>query len=596
MADVYDIPTEPGPAGQESIINTQMFPDGGAARGGGKRRRGRPAVTREPTATEWFSQIELCKRAVQRMFSEYRQNIKQFKGIYGGRAINVPLLTRLIENKTAQASYRDPWLSVRPRQRVMPTTPEEILAAGVQEVYINILWEELGLKEEIRSVTRDSLMAGRGITTPGYNAVFDETQIISYHTPTAYRTSPMDYLLDIECTHSRNALYGIAEHQMSIEIAKARFGSSIPFQDCRYTKWVNQKLGDRIDRKNTLKQHARTIVYQVEDLLTNKYYFMTPGYNGFIDSFTRPYAIDGLTPEFLEPIPVPDEFECVAEATLLRPLIQEKTTLRNYMLQHWKKAIPKYIADSESFTYDEFIKLLNAEDMSVAFGDKDAVKMLEVSNVSGEMMLHEQRIDQDIRDMGYNEYSRGGTVPGTRTAYETSEVVAGGNLPTADLNDRVEKHCSAVAEKLLAIAAQFIDPEEMMYIVGVPANMRMLGLPESIDLITALKRAESRVTVHTGSMQPPNKQRDPQRALFLDRFLMWPEANRMGILEEQARLLDFDPKRILKIPGAISPEEEREAQQQALMRGVRGRSAAGQLTGSTMGSRTRPEMQTPGGM
>jgi len=576
----------PDAAVQQAIISDEH-----AGKNDGVGKSYAKALRKETTPSEWLAQVQICERANQESFRQARANLRHFAARHGGTRIRLPLLTRLIANRAAMATHRDPYLSVRPRKKATPTHPGEILASAVKESWLNLAWAQLKLKYQVRRSTVDALLlTGRGIIVPGYSAIFDNENFIMSDTVTAYRRSPFDVFLDVESDCTDNSWYCITRHLMPIPIAMARFGKNIPFKTHRYSRWVQGKPSERADKYNTLRQFTRTVIYEIHDLMRGQFLFVTPGVDRYLDKFDTPYPISGLIPCFLEPLSVPDSFECIAEATLLRPLVEEKCQLRSYSMEQWRKTLARYIYDGIS---DENIQQLkNADTMAFVRGDPNNIKLLETHNVPPDMLYHETRIDKDIQDMGHGEYARGGMPGKTKTAYEASEIVAGSNLPVADLNDFVEKFSGEIGHKLLLIAREMVGPEEMRYATGVPMDLREWGIPQNIDLNSYLTHFDTEVTVHAGSMALPSKQRDMQRAMMLDKFLMWPEANRMAILEQQAKMLDFDAGQLFK---EVPPEQQREAQMMALMRG-KSRQEGGKQTGTLSGSRTRPEMQIPGGV
>ena len=589
---LYDVTsTFPDPANQQAVIEGE-FPEKTTPR----RAKGRSIKGASPQ--QWLSQIEVCERAYQQQFNLAKRNIKFYKPQKSGRRVSIPLLTPLVEIKSAMATFRDPYISVRPRQKAAPTTPEELLAGAIKETYINWLWQELDLKNEIRRVVKDALLlTGRGITTPGYNMVMDPNGYISYETPIAYRTSPFDYLLDIEADSSRNAFYGIRRIVLPIPIAEAMFNKKDVFKPLRYSQWTRIKGSDKQAQKNVIKQYGRTLVYEVQDLLTNMFYFLTPAYSDFVGKFENPYPVAGLLPEFLEPMPVPDEIECIAESSLILPQLEELTDLRNFWMEMWKREIPKMLIEAGAATQDQIETLLTAEVMATAVVQNAAgIRPLEMPSGKAELQYHEERVRQDINDLsGFNEYLRGGRVPQTKTAFETDQIIQGANIRVSDLNDFVEKHCAKVARKLLAIATEFVSPQDFLAVCGMPADLRQMGLPQGIAYDEKMAKMDVEVTIHAGSMQIPNKSQDPQRAMLLQSFLAYPETDRFAVLQEMARMLDVPGNRIFHPPQAVDPEKQEEARmaQMTMGRGQQGQQAGGMKTGGTLSSRPRPELRRP---
>ena len=587
----------PDPEQQEAIVEDQ-FPSSGKGRGSkGKRgRRGRPKTA---NVGEWMSQINLCERAYEKNLNQVRSSIKRFKNVKpGGTRITVPLLTPLVEIKSAMATFRNPYISVRPRKRVSPTTPHEVLAAAVKEVYVNWVWAELDMKSETRRVVKDALLAGRGITMPGYNAIVDPDGTVEYDSVIADRVSPFDYMLDIEADSSRNAWYGIRRMIMPIPVAERQFNKSGVFTPSVVTRnHRGTQGGDNQLRKNAIKAYGRTVVYEIQDLLNNQFLYCTPGYSKWLLKFDNPFGTEGLLPEFLEPMPVPDEINCVAEASLIAVQLDELSRLRTYWMEHWKKLIPKYITPVNFMTEDMKQLFVGAESATVVEvqGNPQDLKLADVPSLPADVAIHEANIKQDIRDVtGFNEMMQGSKVPGTKTAYETSEIVAGANIRTADLNDFVEQHCSKLSRKMLMIAAKFVGVEDMQLISGLPADLTQIGLPPGFELTDDIMKMETEVTVHTGSMQQQSKETDMRRAMLLQQFLAYPESNRYGILQKMAQLLDENPQEILLPPEVIDKQKQEEARQ-AAMEGGGGRAAAGNRTGSIQGSRPRTDKMNPGG-
>lgn len=590
--DVY-----PSPEEQESIVQ-DMFPDGGKP-GSSTRQRGRISRPPETTPAEWQTQINTCQRFYEKQMNSVRNSIKRFKNQQPSGTIGVPLLTPMIEIKAAMSTFRNPYISVRPRKRVSPTTPQEVLAAAVKEVYINWLWPELDLKSEIRRVVKDAILAGRGITMPGYNAIVDPNGDIEYESVVADRVSPFDYMLDIEADSSRNAWYGIRSMVMPIPVAERQFGKKGIFKPQVISRH-RKPSADEISKKNAIRAYGRTIIYEIQDLLANQFMYMTPGYSKWILKFPNPFGTEGLLPEFLEPMAVPDDIDCVAEAALIAGQLDELSRLRSYWMQHWKKLIPRYLTPANMMTSDEREKFVGAATVTLVevSGNPNDVILAPVPNVQADFAVHEANIKQDIRDItGFNEYMQGSKVPGTKTAYETSEIIAGGNVRVADLNDFVEQHCSKLARKMLLIAARFVGAQDMQLIAGLPVSLTEIGLPQGFELTDEIMKMETDVTVHTGSMQVQSKETDIRRASMLEQFLAYPESNRYAILQKIAQLLDENPNEILMPPETVNQQAQEHARLVALEGGGRGgRAAAGKRTGSVHGSRPRTDLMVPGGV
>jgi hypothetical protein len=583
-----EIEVYPSPEDQQAIIEGQ-FPTVA------KAKKGKRSGT---SAREWQVQIGVCERSNQSTYGQARRNLTKFRSAPLGKRIQVPLLTPLILIKSALSTFRNPYISVRPRKKASATTPQEILGAAVQETYINWLWKEQNMRKVVRQVVTDSLLlTGRGITAPGYSALFDGQSTISYDTVTAYRVSPFDYMLDMEADSSDNAFYGIKRLIMPIPLAAQMFNKPEDiFLPLKYTRWAKVKPMEKDINRNHIRRFGRTIVYEVQDLLAGKFHYLTSGYDKFLESFNNPYPVDGLLPSFLEPIPIPDDIQCIPEASLIWPQLEELTDVRNFWLEHWRKLMPKYIYEKGSITQDELEKLTSAvgttfAEMVTSIG---GIKLLDTPGGQMDIQFHEAMVKEDIRDTtGINEYLRGSSVPRVKTAYETSQIQSGANVRIGDMNDLVELHCSDIAQKQLAIAAEFLSPEELFLIAGLPADLRTIGLPPGMIPSATVMKMETTVTVHTGSMTFPNKGQDPQKAALLMQLLGLPEINRYPVVAEILQLLDFNAQQYMNPPQAINPDEQKAAQW-AVLTGGRGREAGGQETGQIFGSRQRPELMTPG--
>lgn len=585
----------PAPGDQQGFIQ-ERFPGTpvpyNTKKSSGKAGRG---VRTETSAGEWISQIVMCERAYQNSFVNARNNLRHYENKKYGARITVPLLTPMIEIKSAVSTFRNPHIFVRPRKKAVPTTPEEVLASAVKETYANFLWQHLDLKREVRRITRDALLlTGRGIGTPGYNMIIDPQEVINYDSVVMYRTSPFDYYLDIEADSSSNAFYGIRRMIMPIWLAEQRFGKKGIFQEVRYSRWARFKPMEREVKWNMLRKFARTVVYEIQDLTTNKFYFVTPTYGEFLEKFENPYPIDGLVAEFMEPMPIPDEIFCMSEAGLIRPQLDELTTLRNYWMELWRREIPKYITNRGAASQDELEKLISADSVSVTeMTDIEGIKLLETVRTSPGVQYHEERVRQDISEItGWNQYLQGSGGSKTRkTAYEVREIMAGSNIRIADLNDHVEQFCAKVARKMLAIAAEFVGPQEIQQIVGLPTDLMQMGLPNGFDISQEIMD-DSEVTIHAGSMQLPSKEQDMQKAMLLQSFLAYPETKRFAALTEMARLLDINPQQLFKQPSQVAAEQQEE-QRVMQMTGGKGRQMGGAQTGGVMGSRSRQDLMTP---
>jgi len=582
MSDIEVFPSREN----QSAIMEGAFPD--------IPKRGRPAGV---SASQWLTQIEACERKHQWSFSQAKRNVIKYKNRISDDRITVPMLTPMVEVKSALATFRDPYISIRPMHRAAPTTPEEILGAAVKETYINWLWRQINMKDTTRRVTKDALLlTGLGITCPGYTTIpGTDAHHLSYDTPIASRVSPMDYFLDCEADASSNAYYGVRCIYLPIPIAEAMFKKKPgTFKPIKFSRWGKIKQQVQEASVNLLTDYRRTILYEVQDLMSGKFLYVTPGYSSFLDSFNNPYPIDGLLPEFLEPMPIPDDIDCISEASLIIPQLDELNQLREFWCQHWKRLLPKYLTEENAATEEQLDNLRSADENEFCqVRDPAGIRLLEVPNVHMDLQYHEMAIKDDIRNLtGFNEYMAGGGQGKTKTAYETQRIEAGSGIRISDLNDFVEKHCANVARKLLAIATAFLTSDEMREIVGLPADLRALGLPFNIEITDEVIKRDCLVTIQVGSMTLPSKADNPQKAMMLLQLMQFPEVNRPEQLAEVYNLLELDAGRFLTPQGSVDPNEVAMSKQ-ALMTGGKGREMGGSETGTMFGARQRPELMRP---
>lgn len=112
--------------------------------------------------------------------------------------------------------------------------------------------------------------------------------------------------------------------------------------------------------------------------------------------------------------------------------------------------------------------------------------------------------------LGIDEYMRASAVPGVKTAYETSQVIAGRTLRLGEKPELVGDFIEEIGIKDIAMMKEYYDQPKVVQMTKDPAQG-----PIWMEVTRDQLQGEHQVSLHAGSAMPRDEQTDWQRGMAL---------------------------------------------------------------------------------
>jgi hypothetical protein len=309
-----------------------------------------------------------------------------------------------------------------------------------------------------------------------------------------------------------------------------------------YEKNNRMSLANPPQSHKNSKNTDRVAIYEVHDQLRHEIAYIVPSSNKFlIQPKTNPYPFESMFTEliFNEII---DEHYGLGDLEPVAMQQEELDRVRTAMLTHTKRGNRKYALQEEEYKEDRLAQLESGEDGAIVkMQDIDNIKVLDDANMSSDIYNYGQLIRGDHREItGINEYMNAGQVKGTKTAYETSQIMQGANTRMSEKPDLVGDFCEEVANKDINI---------MKKMYPVPQIAKFLG-QDKAEVWRYIQQwelqGEHYVRVQAGSTQPIDETSNFQRGLLLfQTFKDDPNVDHAALLNEVMTLMNIRNKSIL---------------------------------------------------
>jgi hypothetical protein len=241
--------------------------------------------------------------------------------------------------------------------------------------------------------------------------------------------------------------------------------------------------------------------------------FPTGGDDFLVKPIPMPYTY-GVPYVMLRGYDRPDEFYPMGDLEALIPLQDELNQTRSQMVEARKQDIPKLMfrkslsnASVEALQSDNRGEMVGVDD-DTPFGELVAPVPYGPSNPL--LYQHSETIEADVdRISGVNEYMRGGVPETRRTATEASIIQDAANARAADKLDQVENTIAEVAERVIALAQQYLTGQQVARFTG--GGNQHVWVPFTRRDI----EGEFDFEVEAGSTQPMNESFRRQQAVQL---------------------------------------------------------------------------------
>lgn len=393
---------------------------------------------------------------------------------------------------------------------ITPTRPEFAEGAKVLEFLVNHLWYDLRINKQIRRAIKNAVLTGLAPVELGFSGRYDESGNIKPNDmPYVKSHYPEDFVTDSSTTtfDDEESLWRAFLRKVSYQSFRQMYPDAA--KELKSKLQEKQKNSVTIDRAEKLwpdgvAPWTRVEYWQIQDLLSNHFYFMHNDLPDFLDVVPNVYNLEGFLSEVLVFNEVPNTLWPMSDVLPIETQQRELNKMRTFMLRHWKKIHPIYLYDKSILEEEDINRIIGAEDVEfipVSDMNPERLRLLEQPKLQGDFYQHEATIKNDFREItGISEYYRGSAVPGTKTAYETAQVQAGTGV-------RLDGHSRATTDFVENIARKLVQIVKDFYTLPIVA--RIVGPDGALGWREFSRwdiQAEVDVRVHLGSMRPPDKE------------------------------------------------------------------------------------------
>ena len=508
----------------------------------------------------------------RRLIDMYRGRHYEFATDEDRLLVNVAFATVNVISPSVSVNY--PKIAVNARK------PEDSPRAIVTEAVVNYWWKHYKVKPEFRRAVKDFLVVGHAWLKVGYRYVEEEdipteddastvsddnpitpTIIVREDRPFVERVSPFDVFVDPDATSEQDMRWIAQRIRRPLKEVKA---------DKRYNRTAREncspsstsKFVDEPDRKKTWDEsHQYADIWEFYDLKTGMMSVFAEGGDQFlIKPMKMPYAF-GHPFVMIRNYDIPDYFYPLGDLEAIEPLQRELNETRTQMMNHRKRFSRKYLYRESAFDADGRSALESDYDnvmVPVASDENinNVVAPFPAVVTPPEFYNQSNMIQADVEQIsGVTEYQRGGLPEIRRTATEAAIMQDAANARAADKLATIEGVIAAVAERLVALAQQFMTGEAVARVVGRD------GEPMWVTFDRDFIAGQFDFEVEAGSTAPVNESFRRQMALqMVDAMAPFASAGIVNTQRLAAHVLQFgfgikSPEEFLQAPPPPMAEE-----------------------------------------
>ncbi len=465
---------------------------------------------------EWKSRIKEAERKRNDAEKVWDRHIGYYKNKMWNTAdekvhkdlATVNLIYPLVSIILETTFNRNPYIYAR------ATRPEFELAAQVIEMLVNQVWYDLRVSKQIRRCIKNCTLMSVGPAELGYSGRYESGQIQPHDMPYVKSTFPKDFIADSTCNtfDDEQSFFRGVKRRVSYDQFKEMYPGA--------AKGLKPKLQERVHTAGNevgkdlwpegIPPWSRVEYWQVQDLLTNRFYVVHPDLDEFADIVENPFSVEGFLSEVLVFNEIPGELWPMSDIVPIEFQQKEINRMRTFMMRHWKKSNDIYIADKAVWTEEDLNKIVNADDVEyVRVGNVDpaAMRLLERGQLSNDFYAHHDAIRMDHREIsGISEYYQGGKAAGTKTAYEARQIQQGTAVRLQGHARAVTSFTEDIARKLVQIIKDYWTLPIVSQIAGPKGALYWREFSrEEIQ-------AEVDIRVHLGETMPPDEATDRMMA------------------------------------------------------------------------------------
>ena len=427
-----------------------------------------------------------------------------------------------------------PSISVNyPKITVNATSAEFAPQGVVAEAVVNYWWKHKDIRAEFRRTVKDMLAFGHGWIKVGYRFVEEEVEgeaeiseanpdgighpntIVREDSPFAERVSVNDIFVDPDATSMKDIKWIAQRIRRPIADVK---------NDKRYNKAaridvspmaVSRYADDPSRRKVYDKNEGYAEIWEYYDIASNSMSVFAEGSDMFlVKPMKMPYSF-GQPFVMIRNYDVPDHFYPIGDLEAIEPLQRELNETRSQMMNHRKKFSRKYLYKESAFDQLGRSALESDEDNVMVPVTSDeplggVVTAFPAVINPPEFYNQSNMIIGDIdRVSGVSEFQRGAVSEIRRTATESSLMQDAANARTSDKLAVVEQAIAEVARRMLQLAQQFMQGEQVARVMGRD------GEPIWVNYDRDYLQGDFDFEVAAGSTQPHNESFKRQMALQL---------------------------------------------------------------------------------
>jgi hypothetical protein len=420
-----------------------------------------------------------------------------------------------------------------PKITVNSRRPEDAPRAIVTEAIINYWWRHYELRPEFRRAVKDFLIIGHGWLKCGYryveegdegvsekseaeapnieiaeessNAV-EPTVVVVEDRPFVERVSPFDVFVDPDATSMQDIQWIAQRVRRTLKDVRSdkRYDAQAR-RECAPSSWG--RISDEyVFHREVYDKDAQYVeVWEYYDLRKRTLSVFTEGGDRFlIPPRPMPYAF-GHPFVMIRNHDIPDEFYPIGELEAIEPLQRELNETRTQMMNHRKRFARKYLYKEAAFdAQGRSLLASEADNVMVPVQSDDnlnnVIAPLPATITPPEFYNQSALISSDIETIsGVSEYMRGQMPEMKRTATEASIIADAANARAADKLAVIEGAIAYVAQRLVQLAQQFLDTEQVARVTG--KNGEPVWVTFDADYISG----EFDFEVEAGSTAPNNE-------------------------------------------------------------------------------------------
>lgn len=431
-----------------------------------------------------------------------------------------------------------------PKITVNARRPEDAPRAIITEAVVNYWWRHFDCRPEFRRAVKDFLIVGHGWVKCGYRYVEEDgdgaapekkeaeapsieleenaandvepTVLVVEDRPFVERVSPFDMFVDPDATSMQDINWIAQRVRRPLKDVRAdkRYNAAAR-RDCSPSSWGRISDEYVFHREVRDKDEQYVEVWEFYDLRKRTLAVFADGGDQFlIAPRPMPYAF-GHPFVMVRNYDIPDSFYPMGELEAIEPLQRELNETRTQMMNHRKRFARKYLFKESAFdSQGRSLLASEADNVMVPVQSDESlnnvIAPLPAVITPPEFYNQSAMISNDIETIsGVSEYMRGQMPEMKRTATEASIIADAANARAADKLATIELAISQVASRLVMLAQQYLDTEQVIRVVGKD------GEPVWVSFDNDYISGEFDFEVESGSTAPNNESFRRQQALQL---------------------------------------------------------------------------------